>query len=162
MTLKEYQIEAHKTAIYPKDKAREYLTNGLVSEIGELCGVKKKLLRGDFGEDEYKKRIMSEVGDCAWYIAEIITTVFDDKLQSDDVGIEHYNANERIKIIRLTEAIAEAFSWDKSFYYSNLFDYIIEFSGLTTDEFHQALDQNIAKLKARQQAGKIKGDGEVR
>ena len=42
-----YQFEAHKTAIYPIDKALEYLTIGLAGEVGEFSNKVKKTIRDD-------------------------------------------------------------------------------------------------------------------
>ena len=72
MTAELYQQEATKTAIFPKEKALEYLALGLSSEAGEVAGKVKKLIRD--GEDveglEMKKiAIASEVGDVLWYCA---------------------------------------------------------------------------------------------
>jgi len=67
-----YERLAGNTAIFPKEKALEYLALGLTSEAGEVAGKVKKLIRD--GEDvegfEMKKiAIASEVGDVLWYCA---------------------------------------------------------------------------------------------
>ena len=72
MTAELYQHEATKTAIFPKEKALEYLALGLTSEAGEVAGKVKKLIRD--GEDkegfELKKIAIShEIGDVLWYCA---------------------------------------------------------------------------------------------
>ena len=72
MTAELYEYQASKTAIFPKEKALEYLALGLTSEAGEVAGKVKKLIRD--GEDvegfEMKKiAIASEVGDVLWYCA---------------------------------------------------------------------------------------------
>ena len=72
MTAEFYEMKASQTAIFPKDKALEYLALGLTSEAGEVAGKVKKLIRD--GEDvegfELKKiAIASEIGDVLWYCA---------------------------------------------------------------------------------------------
>ena len=72
MTAELYEAQAGETAIFPKEKALEYLALGLTSEAGEVAGKVKKLIRD--GEDvegfEMKKiAIASEVGDVLWYCA---------------------------------------------------------------------------------------------
>jgi len=72
MTAEFYEMKAAQTAIFPKDKALEYLALGLTSEAGEVAGKVKKLIRD--GEDmegfELKKiAIASEIGDVLWYCA---------------------------------------------------------------------------------------------
>ena len=67
-----YERLAKTTAIFPKEKALEYLALGLTSEAGEVAGKVKKLIRD--GEDvegfEMKKlAISSEIGDVLWYCA---------------------------------------------------------------------------------------------
>ena len=67
-----YENLAGQTAIFPKEKALEYLALGLTSEAGEVAGKVKKLIRD--GEDvegfELKKiAIASEIGDVLWYCA---------------------------------------------------------------------------------------------
>ena len=72
MTAELYQYQATQTAIFPKEKALEYLALGLTSEAGEVAGKVKKLIRD--GEDkegfELKKIAIShEIGDVLWYCA---------------------------------------------------------------------------------------------
>ena len=67
-----YENLAGQTAIFPKERALEYLALGLTSEAGEVSGKVKKLIRD--GEDvegfEMKKiAIASEIGDVLWYCA---------------------------------------------------------------------------------------------
>ena len=67
-----YENLAGETAIFPKEKALEYLALGLTSEAGEVAGKVKKLIRdGDDVEGfEMKKiAIASEIGDVLWYCA---------------------------------------------------------------------------------------------
>ena len=72
MTAELYEAQAGETAIFPKEKALEYLALGLTSEAGEVAGKVKKLIRD--GEDvegfEMKKIAIShEIGDVLWYCA---------------------------------------------------------------------------------------------
>ena len=68
MSLTNYQEFTRTTAIYPKDKAIDYLILGLASEAGEVAGKRKKHIR-DGGVDVVS--IIDEIGDCMWYIARI-------------------------------------------------------------------------------------------
>jgi len=72
ITPDKYENLAGMTAIFPKEKALEYLALGMTSEAGEVAGKVKKLIRD--GEDkegfEMKKlAIASEIGDVIWYCA---------------------------------------------------------------------------------------------
>ena len=68
ITATEYQKKAKETAIFPADKALEYLSLGLVGEAGEVANKVKKLIRD-------KKVLLdttvisSEIGDVLWYCA---------------------------------------------------------------------------------------------
>jgi len=72
LTPDKYENLAGQTAIFPKEKALEYLALGMTSEAGEVAGKVKKLIRdGDDVEGfEMKKiAIASEIGDVLWYCA---------------------------------------------------------------------------------------------
>lgn len=60
-----YQTEAHKTAIYPKEYAAAYCGLKLIGEVSEL--IEKYVNKVP------KKLILLEIGDCLWYLAEIAT-----------------------------------------------------------------------------------------
>ena len=92
ITASEYQIRAAETAIFPKNKALEYLTLGLTGEAGEIANKVKKVIRdtkpdydktsfGSFmGTEEgkkvaYKEAVIGELGDVLWYCAMLATEV---------------------------------------------------------------------------------------
>lgn len=65
-----------------------YLSLGLAGEVGEVCNKVKKIVRGDYANNDAALLaalvdIRSELGDCLWYLsqlpAELGTTL-------DDVG----------------------------------------------------------------------------
>lgn len=63
-----YQKKACSTAIFPKEKALEYITLGLCGEAGEIANKAKKLIRD--GDNPAKRaEITKELGDVCWYIA---------------------------------------------------------------------------------------------
>jgi len=63
-----YQEKCNDTAIFPEDKAEEYLAMGLCSEAGEVAGkVKKKIRDGE--QPGYKEALAAELGDVFWYLA---------------------------------------------------------------------------------------------
>ena len=61
-----YENLAGQTAIFPKEKALEYLALGMTSDAGEVAGKVKKLIRDGEGD---KVAIASEIGDVLWYCA---------------------------------------------------------------------------------------------
>ena len=65
ITANQYQIEAKKTAIFPANKALEYLSLGLVGEAGEVANKVKKIIR----DKKIDVDISGEIGDVLWYCA---------------------------------------------------------------------------------------------
>ena len=68
---KAYQDFTNTTAIFPEEKALEYLGLGLASEGGEVAGVIKKAIRDNTYSLEVRDKIKAELGDLCWYIAQI-------------------------------------------------------------------------------------------
>ena len=64
-----YQDWTKTTAVYPEEKAEEYLMLGLASEVGELLGKFKKEIRGDAEKLADK---LDELGDVCWYLARLM------------------------------------------------------------------------------------------
>jgi NTP pyrophosphatase (non-canonical NTP hydrolase) len=69
LTFNQYQEEAQKTAIYPEDKALEYLSLGLASEAGELTGKIAKWYRKDNTFPQLE--VIDELGDILWFVSEL-------------------------------------------------------------------------------------------
>jgi|TARA_B110000285_G_scaffold80078_1_gene92440 NTP pyrophosphatase (non-canonical NTP hydrolase) len=69
MYLNQYQQTAKETAIYPKERAIEYLTLGLTGEAGEVANKVKKVIRDGSSPDD----IIHELGDVLWYLAMLAT-----------------------------------------------------------------------------------------
>ena len=65
ITATSYQAEAKKTAIFPADKALEYLSLGLVGEAGEVANKVKKIIR----DKKTDVDVAGEIGDVLWYCA---------------------------------------------------------------------------------------------
>ena len=86
MTFEEYQIEAEKTAIYPKEHEIVYPALGLAGEAGEVANKVKKMLRdGKFDRED----VAAEVGDCLWYIAALCRD-----LHFDMTDLAQHNLNK--------------------------------------------------------------------
>ena len=69
MYLSQYQKQAAETAIYPKNKALEYLALGLVGEAGEVANKIKKVIR----DGTSPNNVRDELGDVLWYLAMLST-----------------------------------------------------------------------------------------
>lgn len=85
-----YQEATKSTAIYPPEAAIEYLVLGLASEAGEVAGKLKKLIRDPeaMTKEEWRKVVISEMGDVLWYIARLA-----DELDTplSEVALENLN-----------------------------------------------------------------------
>jgi NTP pyrophosphatase (non-canonical NTP hydrolase) len=66
-----YQEWTRTTAVYPKEAERDYLSAGLVAEVGELYGAMAKYHRGDYGVEEFNIKALKELGDILWFLARI-------------------------------------------------------------------------------------------
>lgn len=79
MNFKEYQKGTHETAVYPEERALDYLILKLVSEVGEIAGHVGKYYRGDYDEHcdylgvELPDILEYEIGDVQWYLSELCT-----------------------------------------------------------------------------------------
>jgi NTP pyrophosphatase (non-canonical NTP hydrolase) len=73
LTLNDYQKEAAKTAIYPREAAVTYPTLGLCGEAGEVAEKVKKAVRDDGGSVTGSRReeIGKELGDVLWYLSNL-------------------------------------------------------------------------------------------
>ena len=72
MELSDYQTQALCTlGDYYKDRQSlyAYLTSGLSGEAGEFASAHAKHVRGDYGEEEFRKRAKGELGDILWFIS---------------------------------------------------------------------------------------------
>lgn len=68
MEMNEFQMQADKTAVYPKntDDGLYYVAMGLAGEAGEVANKIKKLIRDGVID---KKNVAGELGDVLWYVA---------------------------------------------------------------------------------------------
>lgn len=69
MNFYEYQLNALKTAVYPKKYAISYPALGLAEEAGEVAGKISKMMRDNIQIQDQKKAIASEMGDVLWMLA---------------------------------------------------------------------------------------------
>lgn len=84
MTLDEYQYVAMGTALPTANEV--YRVVGAGAEMGELLAAYAKYVRGDFDREEFKRRLVGELGDNLWFIAAVA-----DEFQLDLESIAQYN-----------------------------------------------------------------------
>ena len=83
MYFNDYQCRAKETAVYPSEKALEYLALGLASEAGEVASIISKWVRGDKGEID-AENMKKERGDVLWFISVMASEL---KLDLSDVAL---------------------------------------------------------------------------
>jgi len=69
MLLNEYQKEAAKYKIAGSPPEERVM--GILEEAGEVAGVFKRLLRGDYGPEECAAKLHKELGDVLWYLSQV-------------------------------------------------------------------------------------------
>jgi NTP pyrophosphatase (non-canonical NTP hydrolase) len=70
MDFAEYQAKSHATAVYDPGYAQTYTVLGLVGEAGEVAQVVKRAIRDGTPQSELEAKMLLELGDCLWYLAE--------------------------------------------------------------------------------------------
>ena len=101
MDVNSYQDWTKSTAIYPEDRAMDYLIVGLCSEAGEVAGKYKKIIRDKDGivdvQDSYE--LISELGDVLWYVTRIADTVGWDMSDVIDVNVSKLTDRQERDVI---------------------------------------------------------------
>ena len=69
MTLNEYQTQASKYRVEASPPEERIM--GILEEAGEVAGVFKRLLRGDYTPDVAVTKLHKELGDVLWYLSAI-------------------------------------------------------------------------------------------
>ncbi len=96
MKFDDYQDKTGETAVYPDEKAVEYLALGLNGEAGEVAEKIKKSIRDDkeLGDD-----VRDEIGDCLWYIARLLDELGYDMSDAAEANIDKlFDRKDRGKI----------------------------------------------------------------
>lgn len=105
MNANDYQQACRKFAIYPNERAVEYLALGIASEAGEVAGKIKKQIRDGkewTGEQRHDHRaaVLAEMGDVCFYLAELCThyqVTFDDILRGNIEKLQSRKARNAIQ-----------------------------------------------------------------
>lgn len=69
MLLNDYQTNAAKYRLETSPPEERIM--GLLEEAGEVAGVFKRLLRGDYDPDQAVSKLHKELGDVLWYLSAI-------------------------------------------------------------------------------------------
>lgn len=150
------------TAIYPKDRAITYLMLGLISEVGEVAGkVKKRIRDGELSVPT--SAIVSEIGDCLWYLARL-----EDEWPEAVAPLSIEGASERAPVYHANIHHALACAATYAGVYDIAYDidavlsaliYVLNEIGSSIDA---ALEDNIEKLTSRKARNVLSGSGDNR
>ncbi len=154
MTFDEYQIQAATFAIYPKDREREYLSLGLLSEVGELAGKVKKEIRDGV---DLTEAILDEAGDIAWYCA-MLCLHFKWKCGFVKNAFVNRVATDFGLICEMIPAEPWHHPWQMNRVMFCLLE-VVERRGYTIEA---VMARNIAKLTDRKNRDKLGGSGDAR
>ena len=167
MTFLEYQKEAIKTRVGSADN-EEYLTLGLIAEVGEVADKLAKRRRDGVWDE---KAFVKELGDVLWFVANLAD--YWDKMCDDSVSTKidgrtttkFYNRGDvcwRVKALaRWTSAVVCGISDGEECFPEiiSILENLAEENGYTLE---QVAEINIAKLRDRQARGVIQGNGDER
>lgn len=165
MTLKKYREQMWQFALYPNSGNNPlYPDLGLLSEIGELAGEAKRIIRDDDGAltPERREKMIDELGDIMWYLAAIsyekgseqFLTSFESVESNADTGHPKTINDFLIGISSLPESLYGKGN-DTQMFYSGL-NGLIKYLNTTLEE---VLQRNLNKLQSRLERNKIKGEG---
>lgn len=138
MNAAEFQTEALKTWTAPlrgTPAGLEYLRLGLVSEVGEVAGVLKRIIRDGWPVEVWRQKLVIELGDVAWYAA---VSTYEDGSCFEDRDTHSALASSFISLATYARMTEANITWPEVF------------------------DAVIAKLRDRQARGVIKGEGDNR
>ena len=167
MTFKEYQKEAVFYRVGTANN-KEYLTLGLIEEVGEAAGKLAKHIRdGVFDE----KAFIKELGDILWFVANLVDYCEWESDASFTSEISKLNAcfktdfwdccSPAWRLIYMAHYIGNTVTCK-----SCCFAYIVEEVNRLAHYFGYTLEQvaeiNLAKLRDRQARGQIHGNGDER
>jgi len=154
-----------------------YFDLGMREESGELCGVVKRIFRGDYTSDsvELKEKLFKELGDVLWYTAMTVLFIFNPNYLCDPYHFKFtltnyinekrskYNCVVSDNIVYNVKAIQdnakEIKHIDTALYILNLIDATAKLMGSSIEEIGQI---NSTKLADRWKRNAISGTGDNR
>lgn len=164
MTFEEYQKEAVKFRTETANN-EEYLTLGLIEEVGEAAGKLAKRRRDGVWDE---KAFIKELGDILWFVANLADyydrendTNFSDELK-DCFLLEVDDDRFDDDIMRLLVYWVGLFLDGED---GNITDIVFEVGGIAKKHgytLEQVAEINLAKLRDRSARGKIQGNGDER
>lgn len=164
MTFEEYQKEAVKFCTETASN-EEYLTLGLIEEVGEAAGKLAKRRRDDVWDE---KAFIKELGDILWFVANLadyydreFDAKFSDGLKDCfllEVDDDRFDDDIMRLLVYWVGYFLDGEGW-------RLTDIVFEVGGIAKRHgytLEQLAEINLAKLRDRAARGKIQGNGDER
>lgn len=164
MTFEEYQKAAVSFRTETANN-EEYLTLGLIAEVGEAADKLAKRVRDGVWDE---KAFIKELGDILWFVANLAD--YYDKNNGANFSTELKNCfSEEVDGDRFDETIMRSLVYWVGIFLDDEDEYLAEIvfdvGGLAKGygyTLEQVAEINIAKLRDRQARGVIKGNGDER
>ena len=142
-----------------EDKAT-YMRLGLISEVGEVAGQVKRIIRDDGGvlTDERREKLLDELGDVLWYWAQMHDVSGRSLIDvwKGFPGWSGWDTSAVMSLILVAERSAAGRDWAC----------VEVMAGATATMLGSTLEEvavrNVAKLSGRVAAGTIHGEGDDR
>lgn len=176
-TFSEYTKHAAETQM-ASCKGAEYLDAGFIGEVGELCSLYAKSVRGDYDILERMADVRKEAGDCCWFAAmKTVEQGYDlgELIETDDLDKAHRTAvacwDEPRDMASLLREVAfyaiamieisdskEAFKRNVTMFFAAL-SVFLDHLGF---DLKSVMIANYVKLLCRKSKGQIMGSGDHR
>lgn len=163
-TWSQYQAAAQSTAQYPHESRWDYLSLGLISEVGELAGKLKREIRDGAPRDV--DALVLELGDVAWYVAQLASEM-GVKLDAEcKPPTEPPSRRVSLRFAALQLALVAANGCDEDWSkLESITAVVLELrhvSAALNVPLSEVLERNVAKLQSRATRGVIQGAGDHR
>lgn len=165
MTFEEYQKQA---VSFRTDTANneEYLTLGLIAEVGEAAGKLAKRVRDGVWDE---KAFIKELGDILWFVANLadyydkyndtnLSVELKECFKQDAFAVLFSNTYQMIKIADYAVGAVKV----GGDCFIDLISVVCDIAGCYGYTLEQVAEINLAKLRDRQARGVIKGNGDER
>lgn len=145
MTIQEYQKLASRTcAQLGGDLDRQHMILGVISEIGELADAYKKHMA--YGKELDRVNVLEEVIDACWYVANWATFINKELTDPKEVS---YIPTPDPEIADYIFYLSTTLDFTAPQYMLNQLYTFCLAEDISEEEFYQALENNINKLKVR-------------
>lgn len=160
MELEEYIKKAKETCL-PQCFNEEYLTAGLISEIGEVADKLKHEIRDE--KPVHTEDMLRELGDVLWYVCVLSLfreyTEFHTNLRIEQTVFNRAKAHPINLLHEMHEAVTDCVLGGTSFDSKRLIEYIHCMAVKYDSCIEEVAEINIKKLRLRKEKNMIKGSG---